>query len=251
MKSFKATCLMATLALTLTLSGCGLPNYTLVAEDYVPYVYLDSNNKLTGFSTELVQAAMKEENITKDIIVTPWTTIYNKLQNTPNYIAFSVGRNAERENKFIWIAQVGTYTGSIYGLKNNKAVIKNLNDLKKYKIGTVKDHYTQNYLLKNGFKEGKNLFSIDADASSDATNVQKLIDKKIDFLIANRRGIDYIVKNNSNFSEKIKLFYTIKELELPAYLAASKGTSQEIIDKFTEGFNKIKANGIYDEIINK
>jgi polar amino acid transport system substrate-binding protein len=231
----------------LTLSGCGLPDYTLVAEDYVPYVYLDSNNKLTGFSTELVQAAMKEEGITKGIVITPWTTIYNKLQNTPNYIAFSVGRNAERENKFIWIAQVGTYTGSIYGLKNNEAAIKNLNDLKKYKIGTVKEHYTQQYLLKQGFVEGKNLFSIDSDNS----NVQKLIDKKIDFLIANSRGIDYIVKNNSNFSEKIKVFYTIEELGLPAYLAASKGTSQEIIDKFTEGFNKIKANGIYDEIINK
>ncbi len=244
MRSFKSLILVPVLVLTVILTGCGLPAYSLVAEDYAPYV-IQKNGVVSGMSTELVKAAMEAVNIKNDIVVNPWTTIYDKLQKSTNYLAFTCGRTEIREDMFIWIEQVGTYTGSIYSLKSNKTKINNLNDLKKFITGSVNQHYTAQYLLKKGFTEGVNIVSVDVDE----TNVKKLIEKKIDFLIANDLGISNIIKNNSKYANKLKKVYTINELTVPAYLVASKGTDQAIIDKFREGFKIIKTNGKYDEIL--
>ncbi|MBF0362165.1 MAG: transporter substrate-binding domain-containing protein [Oligoflexia bacterium] len=227
-----------------------LPDFKLVAEDYAPYAYLDNKdkeNKIAGLSTEIVQAAMKAAKIEKEIVIEPWPTIYANLQNVPNYIAFTCGRTPEREDKFIWISEVGYYTGHIYGINSNKHKINNLDDLKKFKVGSVHDHYTQQYLLKHGFTEGQNLFT----NKDDATNIEKLHNGEIDFLIANQFSISFLVEKGKLKKNHLKVFHKIKDLRIGAYFVASKGTSKEILDRFNIGFKKIKANGTYHSILKK
>ena len=220
----------------------------IMAEDYAPYGYLDKDNNLVGVSAELIKAAMKEENMKNEIKVTPWARIYEGLLNVPNTIAFTCGRTPEREDKFIWIAEVGNYNGIIYGLKDKNIKIKSLDDMKKYKVGTVQDHYTEQHLLKNGFELNKNLFRV----QDDAANLEKLYSGRIDVLIANELSISHILKTQKDKfdSAKIEALYDVKDLTVSAYLVASKGTSEDIIKKFQDGFAKIKANGTYKNVIN-
>ena len=272
MKICKILLFTVTFGLMLVLSGCGgsqqqqavqqkeqpkeqqsnsneqqTSDIQIMAEDYAPYGYLDKDNNLVGVSVELIKGAMKEENMKNEIKVTPWSRIYENLLNVPNTIAFTCGRTPEREDKFVWVAEVGNYNGIIYGLKDKNIEIKSLDDMKKYKVGAVQDHYTQQHLLKNGFELNKNLFSVQEDAA----NLEKLYSGRIDVLIANELSISHILKTQKDKfdSSKIKALYDIKDLTVSAYLVASKGTSEDIIKKFQDGFGKIKTNGTYQNII--
>src|SRR4051812_35234458 len=75
---------------------------TVVTEENPPYNFT-RNGKLTGFSTEVVEAVFEEIRMQGNFQVMPWARAYVTAQTTENVLIYSIGRSLQREALFKWV----------------------------------------------------------------------------------------------------------------------------------------------------
>ena len=69
---------------------------TIVTEDYPPYNYME-NGRITGFSTEIVEAIVRKAGLQGIPKMYPWARAYMMVQNDKDVLIYTITRNQERE----------------------------------------------------------------------------------------------------------------------------------------------------------
>lgn len=217
----------------------------IVTEEYPPYNYTD-NGKITGLSTDVVKAVLKDVGMDVEITVYPWKRAYDMALNEPNVLIYSIGRNAQRENLFKWVGVIAPYKVYFFALKERADIsIKSLDDAKKYKIGTTIDDAREQYLLSKGFEKGAQI----EEVGTNDLNVRKLFGKRIDLVpMPELLGYDLTKRSGFDPSQLIKVFELSEISSEGLYFAFSKDTSDEVLNKFRQALDKIKSDGTYDKI---
>ncbi len=221
----------------------------IVTEEYPPYNYTE-NGKVTGLSTEIVEAVLKETGLKGEIKVFPWARAYDMAQKDANTLIYSIGRIPDRENLFKWVGVIAPYDVYIFALKERKdIVINSLDDAKKYRLATTIDDAREKYLKKNGFVVGQN---IDSGTGNDV-NLKKLMAKRVDLWpIAELVAFQLVKNEGKNPDNILKKAFHIKDLSSDGlYMAFSKATPDETVKKFQVGLEKVKANGTFAKIMKK
>ncbi|MDD4121527.1 MAG: hypothetical protein PHE94_01370 [Eubacteriales bacterium] len=127
----------------------------------------------------------------------------------------------------------------IYSLKDRDDIkIDSIEDAKNYTIGTVADDFTEQGLKKMGFN--KQLTS----SSNQSQSIRLLFEKKVDLWIASveAQDLDKICKAEGYDSTEINKTAVIEELRTELWLGANANTSDEIINRLSEGFGGYKNN---------
>lgn len=218
---------------------------TIMTEEYPPY-NMTKDGKLVGISVEVLELMLKDvgsKKTTKDIKVLPWARSYNMVQNKKNTMLFAMFRTKQRENLFKWVGPIDSSSIGLIAKKDRKIKIKNVADIKKYKIGTVKDDAAELALKELGLTT----FDSISGTNSIATSIKKLKRNRIDLFA-------YVYETKSwnidNFKpEDYENVYTLKKNDL--YYAFHKDTDQKIIDKLQKSLNLLKEKGLVQEIIKK
>jgi len=221
----------------------------MMTENYPPY-NMEVDGKLQGLSVEILDAMlkyMKSEQDIYDVALLSWSKAYETAKNNKNSMVFSTTRTKERENKFKWVGPISNTTIGVIALKNSNIKIKTIDDLKKYKIGCIKKDIGESLLLEHGILE-KNLNSIDG-INSLATSFYKLERGKLDLFAYETKVATYSADLNGFDSNDYEIVYNLKDGEL--YFAFNRLTSNKIIKKWQKALDVIKANGIYQKIVNK
>jgi len=224
-------------------------NITIVTEDYPPYNYLD-NNKITGMSAEVVLAVLKETNVTYTHDIYPWARAYQMAKRDSNTLIHSIGRTAKRENVFQWIGVIAPTQFCLISLKKREDIqINSLDDLKQYKIGTIRDDIQEKHLLNIGFTKDKQIISV----SRQKQNFDLLLKSRIDLWASVELTASHIARQNKHIPDEIlKTKFCFKDLSTEGvYMAFSKNTTPSLINEFKKALIKIKENGIYDSILRK
>ena len=83
---------------TLLLAGGGYAAapLTVVTEEFPPYSYAQGG-KLTGYSVEVVRAALGGAGLDYSMTIYPWARAYQIGRAQPNVLIFSIVRTPERE----------------------------------------------------------------------------------------------------------------------------------------------------------
>jgi len=225
---------------------------TVLTEEFPPFSYTE-NGKITGASTEIVEAVFKEAGIDYEIKVLPWARAINEAQREKNSALYSTMRLPEREKLFKWIGEITVPGYSVYALKYRTDIeIKTMEDLKKYKIGTVKDDSREQFFINKGFVIGKN---IDQIAGSEATvqNLKKLEIKRIDLWPMPDAVAEYIVRQQGKDPDQlIRKVYALEELSKTGlYLAMHKDTPDVVVIKLQTAFKKLKKSGFINRVLAK
>jgi len=127
-------------------------DFTVVTEDFPPYSYLD-NGKLTGVSTEVVQAVMKAVGAETEIEVYPWARAYKMALEKENILIYSIGRIKERESLFKWVGIIAPCDIHLFKLKKRKDIrLDSLDKAKPYQFGILRGDMCLEYLRKRGLK---------------------------------------------------------------------------------------------------
>ncbi len=218
-----------------------------VTEEWEPYNFV-KNNKITGMSTEIVEAVLKKANLKYSIIVYPWARAYRTALHNENVCIYTIARNSERENIFRWIGPIVPADPMyIWKLKNRKDIVVNsIEDAKKYKIGTKRDDANYILLKLRGFP----LKNLDA-VSSDEANINKLAKERIDLLISNKYTLQTLTKNNKHFISYNHMESTVVWPETEDetcksegyYMAFSKKTAPTVVDAAKNAFEELKREG--------
>jgi len=224
-------------------------NITIVTEDYPPYNYLH-DNKITGMSTEVVLAVVKEVNISYTHDIYPWARAYQMAQRDSNTLIHSIGRTTKRENLFEWIGVIAPTQFCLISLKKRDDIqIGSLDDLKQYKIGTIRDDIQEKHLISMGLKKDKQIISV----SKQKQNFDLLLKGRIDLWASVELTASHITRQNNLTPDKIlKRRFCFEDLSTEGvYMAFSKNTDPSLITEFKKALIKIKETGLYNDILKK
>jgi polar amino acid transport system substrate-binding protein len=225
----------------MTLYSAELKIYT---EDYPPLNYFDEQTKqAAGFTVELVTKLLARTGIKaagNEIKVYPWARAYRIIQEKENVMLFSMTRSEAREHLFKWVGPVAPRTIRMWKLKERRDIVaKNLDDAKKYIIGGVLDFDSSKDLQKKGFRVEM--------VNNVEQNWQKLLAGRIDiYPSVDLDAAYYMKKLGKSFSVLEPL--VDMETRYDFYLALSKNTPDDIVNKLQKALNSMKADGSYDAL---
>jgi polar amino acid transport system substrate-binding protein len=221
----------------------GLADELLILTENLPPLNYVENGVIVGPAVEMVKEIQRRIGSKEKIQVYPWARAYQTALEGKNIILFCMARTAVREDKFIWIGQVAQKRDILAAKRGSGIKINSLEDAKKVShIGTLRDDAKEIYLKNQGFT---NL----VPTHDDQRNAKKLVLGRIDLWVTKKPGLLTICKLAGVDYHDIEEVYSIRES--PISIAASKQTSDEIIQKWKAAFNEMISDGTMLKIKNK
>lgn len=216
---------------------------TCVTEENRPVNFWD-NGKVTGFSTEVVEAVLKEIDVPANIQIMPWARAYATALHAENVLIFSIMRTAEREHLFKWVGVVSPPDSSyLFALRERKLRLDSLGDARNYKIGTINGDAREQYLESKGFVKGRHLHG----NALPKTTYEKLKLGRIDlWAMSELVAADLVRREGGDPSQTLVRALHLTELgNGGSYMAFGPKTDDHLVERFRKGLETIKANGTF------
>jgi polar amino acid transport system substrate-binding protein len=227
----------------LTVAVNAATTVTCVTEENRPVNFLE-NGKVTGFSTEVVEAVLKEIDVRADMQIMPWARAYATALHGENVLIFSIMRTAEREHLFKWVGVVSPPDGSfLYALRDRNIKLDNLSDALRYNIATINGDAREQYLESKGFVKGRQLHG----NAQPKTNYEKLKLGRVDLWAMSDMVATDIVRREGGDPSRV-LVRALQLTELGSggsYMAFGPKTDDLLVERFRRGLEAIKANGTF------
>lgn len=237
------------LLLTLPSSAQAEGPLRVVTEELPPYSML-RDGKVTGMSTEVVEAILKQAGLSAPIQSMPWARTYDIALHAENVLIYSLTRTVEREALFQWVGSIASSQLYLYSLAARPIALNSLDDARAYQIGTVKNDVSEEFLLTQGFEVGKNLQS----SNKYESNYEKLKLGHIDLWVSNALNAHYLARG-SNTEPAFKLVPSLLIPQLShaegLYLACSLNTPPATVERLRAALAAIKVNGVYEAIVKR
>ncbi|WP_166263630.1 substrate-binding periplasmic protein [Marinobacter caseinilyticus] len=217
---------------------------TVVTENFPPYNFQE-NGEPKGLSTEVVLAVLRELDMDIDIKFYPWARSYRLASSQKNHLIYSIARIPEREDEFEWIGAIAPYQTSLYRLKKRDDIVVNsLDDAKNYAIGCSKADVITRYLKDQGFS------TLDV-VSRDTQNLKRLARARVDLIAYDEASFNYQVRQQGLDRSQFERVWRIDDLSDQLYIAFSKDSDPEMVQKFRQALETIKTAGTVDRIHEK
>ena len=220
----------------------------ILTEEFPPYNFTE-NDKITGFSTEVVEAVLKEIKVQGDIQSLPWARAYETAQSSENTLIYSIGRTDAREKLFKWVGVIAPADYYLFSLQGRNLKFEQLDEAKNYQIGTVNEDVGEQFLISKGFIKGKNLQS----SVKYSFNYEKLKLGRVDLWIIPELTASYLVRQaGDDPSRVLAKAHRVGDLGSDGYyMAFGIHTPDALVDQFRRGLETIKKNGTFDTLKRK
>lgn len=260
----KLTALLLTIALGLSFAGCGTKNETtndtkqnnaenksesknyVIATDkgFSPFEFQDAEGNIVGIDMDILAAIAEDQNFTYDLQYVGWDAAIAACQaGQANAMIAGASITDERKNSG-WTFSDGYYDATQGMAVADDSDIKGFEDLKGLKVavknGTMSNQYADTIKDEYGFEVVT--FSTSPDMYQAVIGGQ----------VAACMDDTPILKYNIKIGELDLKFVDGTENEPAQYgMAIFSDDNKELLEVFNKGLKNIKANGKYDEIIEK
>ena len=210
-----------------------LLNY--LTENFPPYNY-EQAGVVSGVSADLLFALFEEMEIQLDksnFIISDWTEAYQKIQEDPVTVLFSMVQNAERINLFKWVGPIAPHKEVLISLSGGGVEIVTDADMNKYTIGYIKGYPSYNLLLDRSVDQG-NL--IPYENTSDLYSA--LSQGDVECISYSEQANGLIIGGLGLDIQDFSIAYTVQIDQL--YYAFNPSVSDELIEFFQENLDKLK-----------
>lgn len=221
----------------------------VVTEELPPY-NMTISGKLTGFSTEVVEAVLAQAGLNGAFQSMPWARAYETALHDENVLIYSIARIPQRDLLFKWVGVIAPAEWGLFSTRARDIPLHTLEEARPYQIATVHGDVGEQYLQSRGFSIGLNLQS----NNTYEQNYQKLKRGRVDLWMANAVMAKYLARQaGENWSDVMTLAYPLTDFgrNEGLHMAFSNQTSDEIVARAREGLEQIKRNGIYEALKKK
>lgn len=245
------TLISALLASIVGWTGAALAHDEIrVVTEELPPFNMTVNDKLTGMSTEIVEAVLEHVGVTASIQSMPWARAYDMALHSDNVLIYSITHTPERDALFKWVGDIAPTRWYFYSLASKPIKLTSLDDARAYQTATVKQDVGEQFLAAQGFEVGRNLQS----SNKYEFNYEKLVHGHVDLWISNEMNAFYLVRKAGDDPARV----LVRSLSMPVLggdqglsMAFSRGTPDATVEKFRLGLKAIRQNGTYDAIARK
>lgn len=213
-----------------------------ITETFYPFNYRE-NGIVTGFAVELLELIWEELGTApQEIRVYPWPRGYRWLQSRPNVVLFSTGRTEMREKQFQWVCPIGKQIKIIFlAKKSRNLTINNLDDAKKYRIGTIREDVSEQTILRKGFKMSQLEPMLDM-----RSNLRKLLHGRIDLITYDENALFALIDHNNMDRNQFETVFLINQTGL--CYAFNRRVPPSLVERFQQALNNITETKAYNTL---
>ncbi|MFA5464686.1 MAG: ABC transporter substrate-binding protein [Candidatus Cloacimonadales bacterium] len=216
---------------------------TIYCEDDPPFQIINKDGSLSGLTVEVCMEIQKRVGNTDKIQVVPWARGLNEINTKPNTILFSMSRTAERNPLYKWVGPVNEIFYALYGKADSKITINSIEEAKKLKgIGVYNQDIRDQYLTSQGF-----------------TNLERVTDNNVNIKKVMTGRLDVYADSGDSYKPNavaagyketdLKPIYVFMRTQL--YIAMSKETPDDIVNKWNIALDEMKKDGTFKKIYTK
>lgn len=219
----------------------------VVTEEWPPYDYAGRDGEAAGLNTEIVRATLAQAGISGKIVVYPWARALFLARNRPNTLIFSLSRSKERENRFIWIGELMRRNDWFYRAVGRRSIAPgSIDEIKSCcTVCVVNKDIVEDDLKRLGFEPHKQYIATpsfsDCMKMVQTGSVPLLVNSPLDLAWAMKRHSEI----RTSFEPVLPLSASGQE---PLYLAASVGTSPDIVRRLRSALQTLQQTGQIDQI---
>lgn len=215
-----------------------------MSEQYPPYNFVE-DGKPQGITFDVLMEIFKRIGFKKDpkeIKFMPWARSYRKTLREPGTALFSMTYTEKRAKLFKFVRNIVISKIGLIGKKNKNLKISSTEDIKKLKIGVVRDDIGQQLIKALGIKK--------LEYSNYAKNMVKKLDLgRIDVIAYGVDVAKWHMKKVNIDPNKYENLYTLKEGEMG--YAFYRDTSDDLIKKLQKTLDDLKKEGFVDKVSEK
>lgn len=209
--------------------------------NWAPYISKDMPKQ--GYVAQIIRESFSREGMDVNFNFWPWARTKDMAKRGmveaygPEYYAKKL------ENKFYISDPFPGGPAGLFCLKKDDISYDSLQDLKKYNIGVVRGYVNEkefdaaSYLKKDPAKD-------------DLTNIKKLFAERVDLIFCDKYVGKWLAKQNGYDPEKMKFIKPMVQHNLYLCFPKQVQGSQNNLNAFNSGLQKIKADGTLETTIN-
>jgi polar amino acid transport system substrate-binding protein len=172
----------------------------------------------------------------REIKLTPWAYAYESTARQSQRILLNAQRNLRTEHLYKWVGPVTTAKIVLIGRKRDELFIPTRDQLKDYRIATVRWSRPEKTLLSGGMKEERLLRS-----PSHVQALRRLDSGEADLFASTELGAASQLAGMGLRPEDFTVYFTFDEE--PLYFAFSRDTDDRLIHRLNRALQEIKATG--------
>lgn len=246
----QALCAVSIL-LSTSLNHAVAQELTLGWTDWQPYLYKDSNQVVTGLDIELMQAIFENIGYKITLVELPWKRHLNNVEQGRTDLAASASKTPEREQYAFFSDPYRTESAVMYIRKE---------DVGKYEFDSLRGiigtdftlavtrgyYYGEEYEeLKNDPEFKKRIREVNDDQFAQRQLVRERVDGFLEDPIAAT-----IELRDEGLLEKVSVHMPIYADDIYV-MFSKKSTTSDMVKAFNKSLAELRANGVYDQIIDK
>lgn len=204
----------------------------IATEAAAPSSMRNARGQVVGIATDKVRAAMERAGVAYTIELLPWKRAYAAARTRRDACVYSTTRTPEREALFKWVGPLDVAQWVLMARADRGIVLRNLEDARRYRIGTYNGDARDHYLRRLGFQ-------VDT-APHDLINPRKLLLGRIDlWAAALRRGSTTLAQNG--WEGKIVPVLAFHQHDV--FLACNRGVPDILVERLNEAFAALEREG--------
>ncbi len=209
---------------------------SFTTEDYAPFNYRDGK-VIKGATVEQVEKVMADIGVDYTIEMMPWARAYTLAQSTPMTCVFATAHNGLRDPLFKWVEPLLIDRNILIKAKNSAVTADNLEEAKKYLVGTWREDYTETTLKEKGFPK------LDVASDFNAT-MRKLLGGRIDMMPISELYFDKLKQD-----QPLEMVTVLSSQ--PMGIACQKDFPDDLLRKMQGSLDKLIADGTQKQIFLK
>jgi len=205
---------------------------SVVTSEYPPYNF-SGETGAEGIAVERVKQVLEKLGLNLPIAVYPWARAYETAKKVPGTLIFSMARSKERENTFKWVGTIVDFHVNVYRLKSRPDVkIRQLEDIKNYRIGALNKDIKGNYLRSRGISP--------VVYASEELGIRMLVRGRIDLMPIDANSFDYRINRLGYARDQFEEVLTLTDISHPLYMAFSKNTPDAVVEAFKAALKEVR-----------
>ncbi|MBB1468475.1 transporter substrate-binding domain-containing protein [Pseudoalteromonas sp. SG41-5] len=230
-------------SLGFTFTCAAKPIITIFTEQFPPYNF-SNKGQLQGINLDIVRTLCELSQVECKFELLPWARAYDLVQKNQLSGLVSTARSAERENLFYWVGPLVSSRTFFYRLRDNKHINPtDITQVSAYTLGVVRGNIYEGLVESIGFKQDKNLLKV----AHHYEYMNLFFKNKIDLILGSEFALDYQLQQFGHGGKEV-----VQLVELPVntlqgnYLVFNKEMPIEIVERFNEQLEKLKAVDNFD-----
>ncbi|MBF0240156.1 MAG: transporter substrate-binding domain-containing protein, partial [SAR324 cluster bacterium] len=211
---------------------------TLMASEYPPWNYV-KDGKPAGFAVDVVHELMHREHRTDSIQISYWNDGYQKTLKDPNTAVLSTMRTLEMDPLFKWVGPLAGVSLDFIGLKKSRLSFSLESAKRVGKIAVVTNSPGEQLLKQKGFTNLQNF-------TDERYALKALAEGVVNLWVVNTLTSEHLIQQAELKPEKFEKVFELTSGNL--FIAFSKDTSDEIVNRWQTRLDEMKQDGTFKTI---